>query len=34
MKTLNDFFFNVYPYVCLAFFLMGMGLVYVGAGRA
>ena len=23
MKTLNDFFFNVYPYVCLAFFLMG-----------
>ena len=23
MKTLNDFFFNVYPYICLAFFFMG-----------
>ena len=23
MKTLNDFLFNVYPYICLAFFLMG-----------
>jgi len=23
MTTLNDFFFNVYPYICLAFFLMG-----------
>jgi nitrate reductase gamma subunit len=23
MTTLNDFLFNVYPYICLAFFLMG-----------
>ena len=23
METLNDFLFNVYPYICLAFFLMG-----------